>query len=51
MSDEPTQQTAKGVPIPVPTRGDVLRDLRKVAKAADRDSDARRDLDGPEEEQ
>lgn len=33
MSDEPRQRTEKGASIPVPTRGDVLRDLRKVAKA------------------
>ncbi len=29
--DEPSQATAKGLEIPVPTRGDVLRDLAKVA--------------------
>ncbi len=34
MSDEkePTQKTPKGHEIPVPKRGDVLRDLKKVAK-------------------
>ncbi len=29
---EPTQKTPKGHEIPVPTKADVLRDLRKVAK-------------------
>ena len=38
--DEHTQQTPEGETIPVPTRGDVLRDLRKVAKAPQRPSDA-----------
>lgn len=31
---EPTQKTPKGARIPVPKRGDVMRDLRKVAKDA-----------------
>jgi hypothetical protein len=31
-ASEPTQQTPKGHKIPVPTREQVLRDLRKVAK-------------------
>jgi hypothetical protein len=30
--EEPTQHTPKGAEIPVPTREEVLRDLRKVAK-------------------
>jgi len=30
--EEPTQYTEKGHEIPVPTRGDVLRDLAKVAQ-------------------
>jgi hypothetical protein len=29
----PTQETPQGETIPVPKRADVLRDLRKVAKA------------------
>jgi len=29
---EPTQQTDKGLEIPVPKKGDVLRDLTKSAK-------------------
>jgi hypothetical protein len=33
MTDEPKQRTPKGEEIPVPTREDVLRDLKKVAKA------------------
>ncbi len=36
---QPTQQTPQGETIPVPTRGDVLGDLRKVAKAPQRPSD------------
>jgi hypothetical protein len=32
QKDQPTQQTAKGATIPVPTRKDVLGDLAKVAK-------------------
>jgi len=30
--DEPTQRTEKGAEIPVPKRGDVFRDLEKVAR-------------------
>lgn len=37
---EPTQETPEGATIPVPKRGDVLRDLRKVAKADKPPSDA-----------
>jgi len=33
MSNEPTQETPEGATIPLPKRGDVLRDMRKVAKA------------------
>jgi hypothetical protein len=33
VSDEPNQKTPKGEEIPVPTREDVLRDLKKLAKA------------------
>ena len=33
VSDEPKQKTPKGEEIPIPTREDVLRDLKKVAKA------------------
>jgi len=32
--DKPTQKTAKGYEIPVPTRGEVDRVFRKVTKAA-----------------
>ena len=51
MADEPTQETPQGHEIPVPSRADVLRDLRKVAKAPERPSDARTDPSGPEDEQ
>ena len=30
--DEPTQTTPAGYPIPTPSRGDVMRDLEKIAK-------------------
>ena len=33
VSDGPKQKTPKGHEIPVPEREDVLRDLKKVAKA------------------
>jgi len=33
MAEKKTQKTPKGKEIPVPTREDVLRDLKKVAKA------------------
>jgi hypothetical protein len=38
MGDDkmPTQQTPEGETIPVPTKADVLRDMRKVAKAQPR---------------
>ncbi len=36
---EPQQRTPQGETIPVPTRGDVLRDLRTVAKAPQPPSD------------
>lgn len=39
VSGEPTQETPEGASIPVPKRGDVLRDLRKVAKPVERPSD------------
>lgn len=32
-TDEPVQGTPTGAEIPIPTRADVFRDLRKVAKA------------------
>lgn len=32
MSEQPTQRTPKGAEIPIPTRGDVFRDLDKAAK-------------------
>lgn len=35
---EPTQETEGGAVIPVPTRGDVFRDLEKVAKPRRRPS-------------
>jgi hypothetical protein len=31
---EPKQKTSKGAEIPIPTREDFLRDLRKVASSA-----------------
>lgn len=37
--DDSVQQTPQGQTIPVPARGDVLRDLRRVAKAPERPSD------------
>ncbi len=40
MPDEPTQQTPQGQTIPVPSRDDVLRDLRKAAKADQSDTGA-----------
>lgn len=36
---EPTQTTPQGETIPVPTREEVLRDLRKVAKAPEPSGD------------
>lgn len=33
MKDQPTQKTKKGHEIPVPKRGEVMRDLKKLAKA------------------
>jgi hypothetical protein len=33
VSDEPKQKTPKGHEIPVPKRGEFLRNLKKVAKA------------------
>jgi hypothetical protein len=33
MSDKIKQRTPKGEEIPIPTREDILRDLKKVAKA------------------
>jgi len=36
----PTQQTPKGETIPVPTKADVLRDMRKVVKVNKPPSDA-----------
>jgi hypothetical protein len=37
----PTQQTPEGQTIPVPTKADVLRDMRKVVKANKPPSDTR----------
>jgi hypothetical protein len=34
MKDQPTQKTKKGHEIPVPKRGEVMRDLKKLAKAS-----------------
>lgn len=48
-SDEATQETPKGHTIPVPTRGDVLRDFEKVAKAKPAEPDASERESGPEE--
>ncbi len=47
--DRATQTTPQGREIPVPNVADVLRDLRKVAKAPERPSDTRPDLSGPED--
>lgn len=33
-SDQPTQKTLKGAEIPVPKRGDFLKNLKKAAKAS-----------------
>jgi hypothetical protein len=33
VKDEPKQKTPKGQEIPIPKRSDVLRDLKKAAKA------------------
>ena len=51
MTEEPTQWTPQGERIPVPTEDDFLRDLRKVAKAPEKASDARPDASGAEDEQ
>ena len=40
--DAPTQQTPAGATIPVPTREDVMHDLRRVARADDEDRERRR---------
>ena len=48
QGDAPTQQTSQGHEVPVPSRGDVLRDLRKVPKAPQRPSDA--DAGGAEDQ-
>jgi hypothetical protein len=40
MAKESEQQTLRGKTIPVPKRGDVFRDLRKIAKADKPGSDA-----------
>lgn len=49
MSEEPRQETPGGASIPVPAKADVFRDLRKVAKIEDGDSDA--SAGGADEEQ
>jgi hypothetical protein len=49
MVNEPTQETPEGATIPVPKRGKVLRDMRKIAKADKPPSDA--DGGGTEEQQ
>ena len=49
--DVPTQETPQGEAIPVPKRGDVLRDLRKVAKARPRDDDSDAGESGSQQEQ
>jgi hypothetical protein len=36
---KPSQETPTGAKIPVPSKADVLRDLRKVAKVAENESD------------
>ncbi len=49
MSEEQSVQwTPEGREIPIPMRGDVLRDLRKVAKAPEPDSASDGVEDGPE---
>jgi len=45
-----TQRTEQGIEIPVPKRRDVLRDLRKIAKADTRE-DGDSAASGPEQEQ
>jgi hypothetical protein len=52
--EEPTQETPEGHTIPVPTRQDVFRDLRKVARAPeppDEDDESAGDAGGAEEQQ
>ncbi len=49
MADDETQETPQGETIPVPTRADVFRDLRKVAKPNKPKSDTGES--GPQEEQ
>lgn len=41
-SDEQTQKTPKGTEIPVPSREQVLRGLKKIAKPIAKPSDDRR---------
>jgi hypothetical protein len=51
---EPTQETPEGHKIPVPTRQDVLRDFRKVARAPeppDEDDESAGDAGGTEKQQ
>jgi hypothetical protein len=45
MDSEQTQKTPKGAEIPVPTREQVMRDLRKTAKRKPKSSTP----DGPKE--
>ena len=49
MGDDkmPTQQTPEGATIPVPTKADLLRDMRKIAKADKPESDAGRSCGAP----
>lgn len=42
MGDKNTQKTPKGLEIPIPTRGEFMRDLKKLAKADKPKSPARR---------
>lgn len=39
---EPTQKTPQGEEIPIPTRGEFMRDLKKVAKVGKKSQTTRR---------
>lgn len=42
MKDQPTQKTQTGFEIPVPTRGEFMRNLKKTAKPPAKKSPLRR---------
>ena len=51
MAKEPTQETPTGETIPVPKRGDVLRDMEKIAKARPREVESDAGESSAEEQQ